>query len=150
MNTNIKEIQKRLIGLKEYMRKLRLQSAIYDMEEEQLQVEDDIMEYIHYTKSMIDCRKRITVYEDPIIYAIDQQEKELANRKKHQFECLCVLKAIYQLPTMYSELLLDYYVRDLHRFQIMQRCGIVESTFYRRHQKALEKLVELLGVVDEK
>lgn len=149
MNANIREVQKRLLGLKEYMRKLRLQSAIYDMEEEQLQVEDDIMEYIHYTKSMIDCRKRITVYENPIIYAIEQQEIKQANRRKYQFECLCVLKAIYQLPNLYKELLLDYYVRDLHRFQIMKRFEIVESTFYRRHQKALEKLDELLKTIVE-
>lgn len=142
------DMKKRLLELQTYMRKLRLQSAIYDTNDVQLQVNDDLMDYMHYTKSVIDCRKRTMVYEDPIVYAMDQQQKQQAYQRKQEFECLCLLKAIHQLPIIYRQLLLDYYVRGVHRFHIMQQLGIVESTFYRRHQKALSLLQDMLTILD--
>lgn len=141
----IKYMQQRLIELKEYMRTLRLQSAIYDTKDEQLQVQDDLMEYVHYTKSVIDCRKRTVIYEDPVLYAMEKQEQHHQYQKQQQFRFLCLLQAIYQLPSQDCQLLLDYYVRDVHRYQIMNHLGIVESTFYRRHEKALLRLSSLLA-----
>lgn len=64
------------------------------------------------------------------------------SRDHHAYQ---LLQTILQLPKQEKDLLLDMYVRGLDRRIIMLHQGdIVESTLYRRLQRAYQHVYELL------
>lgn len=129
-----------------YVKNLRMYSILYDTQDQKgLMVNDSIMDYLHYTRSVIDCRKQNHVHNNPILVAMEEIEKQNSRLNSEHARAYLDLSAIEQLHNDQRQLLLDYYIRDLDKKVICQRCGdITRSTFYRRLNKALANLYDLL------
>ncbi len=142
----VHEMKNEMMFLKGYVKNLRMYSILYDNQEEKgLMINDSIMDYLHYTRSVIDCRKQNRVQNNPILIAMEQIEKQNSRISAEHARAYIDLSAIEQLHHNQSQLLIDYYIRDLDKEVICKRCGdITRSTFYRRLNKALASLYDLL------
>lgn len=133
--------------LKQYSAQLRLYSTLYGTNETTLQVEDNLVDYLHYTSSIIHCNTKSHSRKDPYLKAMERQEQRHlyeTKQEKHAFE---LLQSIQHLKKQEADLLFDLYVRCYSRVVIMQRQGnIVESTLNRRLNQALLHLALLLCV----
>lgn len=141
----IKEMKKEMKFLSAYLKKLRMYSNIYDEGFMPLKVEDKLSDYIHYTKSIIDCRSRNVSNEDPVLKAMERLEIKKKREEKQHAHAYLILAAIEQLSIKDRTILLDFYIREYPKEYICQRQGaIVMSTLYRRIEKALLNLYPLL------
>ena len=141
----IKEMKKEMLFLKAYIKKLRMYSVLYNDQFEPLKVEDQLTDYIHYTKSVIDCRRNNHNYENPILKAMERLEIKRNQEEKAHAHAYLILSAIEQLSTKERNLLLDHYIREYNKEIICMRQGdIVLSTFYRRLDRALLHLYVIL------
>lgn len=147
----LQKMKEELLFLQQYAAQLRLHSALYQEENVLLQVEDDLCDYLHYTKSILDVRQRTHKIQEPVLQAMEQQSRKHAqttSRSHHAYE---LLLAILQLPEKEKALLLDIYVRNQNRKIVQHHQGdIVESTLYRRLNRAYLHLYELLNNIDSK
>jgi hypothetical protein len=145
-----KEMKKKMKQLQKYTATLRLRSILYDESNRSLEVEDDLVDYLNYTKSIINCSSsRKTYYSgDPVLSAMEKRHKNQQERKKQDEDFYVLLLAIQQLPELERNLLFDLYVRNLDKKVIeLRQGGIVESTLHRRLNRALEHLWEYLKEV---
>lgn len=132
--------------LSHYCATLRLQSVLYGEDHTVLQVEDDITDYLHYSRSVVHIpRKPLKSLNEPVLEAILRKQRHSEIIQQRDANAYILLEGIVQLQDSQRQLLLDVYVRQLSRTQIMQQAGgIVESTYHRRLQKALIELAILL------
>lgn len=143
-------VKKELLFLKQYAANLRMHSALYGSKEEALYVEDELINYMRYTKSIIDCTSQPRNYEEnAVIKAMMKREKLQQLRKEQDYRAYILMKALEQLPPLENKLLIDVYVRCLPKQIILRHQGeVVESTYYRRLNKACEKLYQLLAAMN--
>lgn len=143
-------MKKKLQGLSAYMAALRLRSVLYDETERVLEVQDDLSDYLQYTKSILSCRHHAHTYkEEPVLAAMQRREARKERLQKEEQEALLLLHGIDQLPPQEQSLLFDLYVRRYDRRVVMHRQGdIVESTLHRRLHRALLHLWEMLACLD--
>ena len=122
-------MKRELLFLKEYAKRLRLQSALYGEDTPPLLVEDELVDYMHYTKSIVHTGKGHKEKKDAVLRAMEQRQR-MRNRQLAQDEhAYILLQAILQLDVQKKELLIDMYVRDLPRAVILRHQGdVVEST----------------------
>lgn len=146
----IREMKKRLEFLRTYAASLRLYSNFEDTSYG-LQVEDGIMEYLHYSSSILQSRGKKGSYNsyNPVLEAMMKQEASREMKTKKDELAYLLMQGIRQLQTPFDKLLQDLYISDLPRAEILHRQGdIVESTLNRRLRKALLQLAELLQMSD--
>lgn len=125
----IRNMKRQLLFLKQYTASLRLHSVLYGEDCVQLQVEDELSDYLNYTRSIVQTsRNGGYVHRDPVLDAMERQRR--AREKVMEQE---------------KELLLDVYVRGLKRELVLRHQGdIVESTLNRRLRRACLHLAALL------
>lgn len=145
-----KEMKKKMKQLQKYTATLRLRSVLYDEESKTLEIQDNLVDYLNYTKSIIYCSSNRKVYygNDPVLTAMEKRRKRQEDRKRQDKELYVLLLAMKQLPELEKNLLFDLYVRNLDKKVVeMRQGGIVESTLHRRLNRALEHLWEYLKEV---
>lgn len=131
--------------LKQYCAQLRLYSTLYEEHTTSLQVEDSLVDYLHYTSSIIHCNTMNHTRKDPYLKAMERQEQRHLHETKQEKHVYELLQSIHHLKKQEADLLFDFYVRCYSRHVIMQRQGeIVESTLNRRLNQALLHLAILL------
>ena len=143
-------VKKDLFFLKQYAANLRMHSALYGSKEQALYVEDELVNYMHYTKSIIECTSQPRNYdENPIIKAMMKREKLQALRKEQDYRAFVLMKALEQLSSLEKRLLIDVYVRSLPKQIVLRHQGeVVDSTYYRRLNKACQNLYQLLAAMN--
>ncbi len=134
----IVEMKKEMEFLKQYTQELRLHSALYHKDCDSLQVEDDVVDYLHYTKSIIHVSKDQHNQFEPVLKAMERMQNRKLKHNERHMHAYMLLQIIMQLPELERELLLDLYVRNRDKKVILMHQGdIVESTLYRRLHRAL-------------
>lgn len=143
----IKAVKKELLFLKQYAANLRMHSAVYGKKDQMLYVEDELVNYLHYTRSIIDCTRGYhNNGENVIIEAMMKRDKIKRIRKEHDSRAYVLMKALEQLSPSENQLLTDVYIRSLPKKVILRHQGeVVDSTFYRRINKACYQLYLLLA-----
>lgn len=137
----VKKMQKQCLFLKNYLASLRLQSILYDCEENALRVEDERAMYVSNTHDQTNKRDNSTYNAQIMIEHMKKQPSD-----QHAIQASILLKAIRQLPQPHQQLLIDIYVLQLDKSQVLVHCGnIVDSTFHRRLKKALISLANVLS-----
>ena len=128
----IRNMKRQLLFLKQYTASLRLHSVLYGEDCVQLQVEDELSDYLNYTRSIVQTsRNGGYVHRDPVLDAMERQRRA---REK-----------VMEQEEQEKELLLDVYVRGLKRELVLRHQGdIVESTLNRRLRRACLHLAALL------
>lgn len=146
----IKIVKKELLFLKQYAKNLRMHSAIYGKQDQTLFVEDELVDYLHYTKSIIDCtKKQRGGGENPLLIAMMKRDKIQRIRKENDSKAYVLMKALEQLSPNENTLLMDVYIRSLPKKIILRHQGeVVDSTFYRRLNKACYHLYLLLEAMN--
>lgn len=138
-------MKKEMMFLKQYSAQLRLHSVLYHQDHTTLQVEDGLLEYLHYTTSILRCTQAPKQRKDVYLEAMQRQEKKQQEKSRQEQRAYVLLQGIHQLSLLEEELLFDLFVRNYERKVIMLRQGdIVESTLRRRMNRALMKLAVLL------
>lgn len=142
----IRNMKHKLLFLKQYTASLRLHSVLYGEECVQLQVEDDISDYLNYTRSIVQTSKTSGyVHKDPVLEAMERQRRAKERVMEQDQRAYVLLQGILQLEEQERELLLDLYVRGLKRDLVLRHQGdIVESTLNRRLRRACLHLAALL------
>lgn len=142
----IKFMKKELNDVKNYSATIRLQSILYGEYNEILQVEDEVSDYVHYTKSIVQASKtRYHDKKDVVLDAMMRQQRHHETMKLRDAQSYVVIQGIAQLEKKERELLFDIYVRQHSRAYIMNKeGGIVESTYHRRVKKAMLNLAIIL------
>lgn len=142
----IKVMKKDLDYIKNYSANIRLQSILYGEYDEVLQVEDEVSDYLHYTKSIVYAGKTSSRDQnDVVINAMMRQQRHHETMKQRDAQAYIVLQGVAQLEKRERELLFDIYVRQYSRAHIMRKAGgIVESTYHRRVHKAMMNLAIIL------
>ena len=134
-----------LLFLKQYAKRLRLQSALYGEETSSLQVEDELVDYMHYTKSIVHTGSGHKEKQDAVLRAMEQRQRVRSQQLAQDERAYMLLQAILQLDKQKQELLLDMYVRGLPRPMILRHQGdVVESTLNRRLRRSYVQLAVLL------
>lgn len=144
-NRNIEEQQmicimkEKMKHLQQYTESLRIRSVLYGEEDTSLHIEDELVDYLHYTKSVIDCSKNTNyIYKNSVLDAMERKEKTKEILLKQDREAYILLYSMQELPKLEKELLQDLYIRKVNRKMIAHHQGdIVESTLNRRIRKAL-------------
>lgn len=147
VNETVKVMKKRLQFLKQYSAGLRLHSALYAEQGNELQVEDSLVDYLHYSKSILCANKKPTYgsKENEILIAMEKQQKAKLKAEQRDQQAYILLEGIKQLHENEKQLLLDIYVKQLDRRIILHHQGdIVESTMHRRLRKACLHLAQIL------
>lgn len=143
----VRDMKKRLQFLKQYTAGLRLYSAIYSQQGTELQVEDSLVDYLHYSKSIL-CANRKPTYgmkENEILVAMEKQQKDKKKAEQRDYQAYILLEGIKQLHAKEKQLLLDIYVKQLDKRIILLHQGdVVESTMHRRVRKACLHLAQIL------
>ena len=141
----IRQVKKELLFLKQYAANLRMHSALYGGKEEMLYVEDELVDYLHYTRSIIDCSHHPHHYENPLLKAMIKKEQAQQLKKEQDYRAYMIMQALEQLEPLEKRLLMDVYIKSLPKSLILRHQGeVVESTYYRRLNKACIHLYELL------
>lgn len=145
-STTAKVMKQQMLFLKHYVASLRFHSVLYGEETQHLQVEDELVDYLHYSKSVIQAQRKKSYQEkeDAIVEAMMRQQKDqayLAERDEHAY---LLLQGIAQLENQDREALLNVYVRQIPMQTILLRQGIVESTYHRHLQRAYVHLAIIL------
>lgn len=142
-------MKKQLHELKIYCANMRLQSILYGDEEERLQVEDEIGNYLHYSKSIVQVSKQKQYdKKDPVLQALHRQQKHQEIMQERDASAYVLLQGIAQLSEKEKELLFDVYIRQYSRDRIRAKeGGIVESTYHRRLHKAILNLAQIMNCV---
>ena len=145
-NQTVHNMKRQLRFLKQYTASLRLHSALYGEESVQLQVEDELSDYLNYTRSIVQTSKNSSyVHTDPVLEAMERQRRARERVQKQDQKAYVLLQGILQLKDLEKELLLDLYVRGLERSLVLRHQGdIVESTLNRRLRRACLHLAALL------
>lgn len=72
----IRTMKRQLLFLKQYTASLRLHSVLYGEECVQLQVEDELSDYLNYTRSIVQTSKNGGyVHRDPVLEAMERQRR---------------------------------------------------------------------------
>lgn len=146
------QMKKEMEFLKQYTQELRIHSALYSNNSSSLQIEDDVVDYLHYTKSIIHVSNDQQNHYEPVLKAMERMDYVNNKKNERHLHAYVLLQIIMQLPVLEKELLLDLYVRNLNKKVILLHQGdIVESTLYRRLQRALlraHKLYQTLEIID--
>ena len=139
-------MKEQLQELKLYCANMRLTSILYGDENETLQIEDPLGEYLHFSRSIVQISKQPpSERRDPVLLAMHRQQKHREALKQRDTKAYILLQGIAQLKDKDKELLFDVYVRQYSRDKIMRKeGGIVESTYHRRLHKALLHLAQVL------
>lgn len=143
-------MKKHLAFLKQYSASKRLEG--YESEPiHTQQVEDGAIDYLQYTRSVIQVSSSVQVDQSgrKLLDAIQRKDEENKIRREEaeQRDKLAYrfLQGIALLEKMECELLQDIYVRGLERKVVLARHGyIVESTLNRRLAKAYVNLAIIL------
>ena len=136
--------------LRRYTRQLRVQKSLYGQNVVELEANDDIMDYLSYTKSIIDVTNTTRGSVEPAFEAMKRKQSVQVYLEKRNQHAYMLMQAIKGLDSKDRSLLLDVYVKNLDRKVILYRHGdIVESTYYRRLDKALLALYDLISNVFE-
>lgn len=145
-NEILKEMKLKMKRLQKYAAGLRLRSVLYDEGANALEVQDELIDYLNYTGSILHCSgKGGWIKKDVLLDAIQKQDMHKKRMQKQNEELYMLLQAMYQLPKQEQDLLFDLYVRGLDKKVILFRQGgIVESTLHRRKKKALLHLWEIM------
>ena len=139
------QIKKEMLFLQRYAEELRLHSVLYEEDGRHLQIEDELVDYLHYTRSVLDLRNDCKQRKEPVLKAMEQRNLRHLQKQSRDHHAYQLLQTILQLPKQEKDLLLDMYVRGLDRRIILLHQGdIVESTLYRRLQRAYQHVYELL------
>ncbi|MEG0360816.1 MAG: elastin [Longicatena sp.] len=146
--TTMQEMKEQLLFLKQYTQSLRFQSVVYGTKGKSLQVEDGLVDYLHYSKSVIRAHKKKTSpRKDPIIDAMMKQKRHQELEKKRDEQAYFLLEGISQMEIRERDLLLDVYVRQYAKQVVFRNQGnIVESTYHRRLRKAYLQLAIILHI----
>lgn len=142
----IREMKKKLMFLRTYAASLRLYSN-FEETPHGLQVEDGLMEYLHYSRSIVQSNGKKGGYSsyDPVLEAMMKQEAHSQQRARKDQLAYLLMQGIRQLPSPLDQLLQDLYIKDLDKALILHHQGdIVESTMNRRVRKALLQLALIL------
>lgn len=144
----IKVMREHLNFLKKHVATYYIHNALYGVENQNLQVEEDICEYLHYTKNVVNASKGVNdFYHNPILEATEQQKKTRQRLIDQDKKAYFLLQGILHLNKQERELLMDFYVRGLERQLVIRHQGdIVNSTLNRRIQRACLHLAELLSL----
>ena len=130
--------------LRYYCANMRLKSLLRE-KGEALQVEDDIMDYLHYSKSVISLKRQQGKEENYVLSSMEKMQKHKEDLQSRDERAYILLGGIAQLKEQEAQLLLDVYVRQYDKKKILQRLGgVVESTYHRRLKKALLHLALVL------
>ena len=139
-------VKQELLFLKDYVAK----THYYQMLEEQLQVdyqvqEDDLLSYLHYTRSIVSATKQARMRYEPVLEAMQMQYQSKQQADYAHKRSYVLLQAMNQLPKKEKDLLGDIYIRQLDKKTIYRHQGeIVESTYYRRMNRACLHLFSYL------
>lgn len=141
MNTSIKEekeqinwVKQELLQLKDYVSKVHFYSTV---QQDSLRVEDDLVSYLHYTKSIVAVNETRNTRFEPVLEAMEMQYRSRKEVSKLHQRMYAMLQAIDHLPSAEKELLVDIYIRGYDKKTIYRHQGqIVESTYYRRMNRA--------------
>lgn len=118
-------------------------------------VEDDdsIMNYLHYTKSVIDLHTHSSrnLQSNQLLDAIakkDEHEKERRRlRLERKIRCSWVLQGILRLPENEKMLLLNRYVENQEKDVVLMKTKrLSNSSYYRMHRKACLHLATILDI----
>ena len=72
----IRNMKRQLLFLKQYTASLRLHSVLYGEDCVQLQVEDELSDYLNYTRSIVQTsRNGGYVHRDPVLDAMERQRR---------------------------------------------------------------------------
>lgn len=146
---SIRAVKERMHFLKQYTASLRLHSILYAQDGEGLQVEDNLVDYLHYTRSMLRATEKQGYYEkgNAVLNAMELQARDKRKAAQKDRQAYILLEAIKQLKGLERDLLLDIYVKQVDKEIILRHQGnIVESTFHRRLRKACLHLAFLLQI----
>ena len=109
-------MKRQLLFLKQYTASLRLHSVLYGEDCVQLQVEDELSDYLNYTRSIVQTsRNGGYVHRDPVLDAMERQRRAREKVMEQDQRAYVLLQGILQLEEQEKELLLDVYVRGLKR-----------------------------------
>ena len=144
----IKVMKGHLNFLKKHVATYYIHNALYGGENQNLQVEEDICEYLQYTKNVVNTSKSTNdFYYNPILDVMEQQKKTKQRLIEEDKKAYFLLQGVLHLKKQERELLMDLYVRGLERQLVLRHQGdIVNSTLDRRIQRACLHLAELLSL----
>lgn len=128
-------VKEQLILLKDYVSKVHFYATL--QEDENFHVEDDLVSYLHYTKSIVSLQGVNNTRFEPVLQAMEMQYQSKKEVSKLHQRMYALLQAIDHLPHLEKELLVDVYIRGYDKQTIYRHQGqIVESTYYRRMNRA--------------
>lgn len=140
----IAHMKDELLFLREYVAQMRLHSML-DEREDILKIEDNLVDYLHYTSSVINCSKQPRQQKNAYLQAMERQALKRQYKEQSANKVYTLLSAMEQLPASEKNLLQDRYIRNLSTKAIQMRQGdIVESTLHRRLHRAYLHLAALL------
>ena len=144
----IKVMKGHLNFLKKHVATYYIHNALYGGENQNLQVEEDICEYLQYTKNVVNNSKSTNdFYYNPILDVMEQQKITKQRLIEEDKKAYFLLQGVLHLKKQERELLMDLYVRGLERQLVLRHQGdIVNSTLDRRIQRACLHLAELLSL----
>lgn len=147
-NKTVKLMKEHLIFLKKHVANYRIHNALYGIENENLLVEEDVCDYLQYTKSIINSTKQtFDDYHNPVLEDREQQKKVKQRLIEQDKKAYVLLQGILHLDKKERELLMDLYVRGLDRHIVLRHQGdVVNSTLDRRIRRACLHLAELLCI----
>ena len=142
----IRNMKRQLLFLKQYTASLRLHSVLYGEDCVQLQVEDELSDYLNYTRSIVQTsRNGGYVHRDPVLDAMERQRRAREKVMEQDQRAYVLLQGILQLEEQEQELRLDVYVRGLKRELGLRLQGhVVDGTLTRRLRRACLHLAALL------
>lgn len=145
----VRAMKKHLLFLKQYSATLRLHSALYAQQGEELHIDDNLVDYLHYSKSIIHANGNhaYTINENEILTAMEKQRRNKKKAEQRDKQAYLLLEGIKQLSSDERSLLLDVYVRQLDKAIVLQHQGdVVESTLHRRLRRACLHLAMILQI----
>ncbi|MEG0735729.1 MAG: elastin [Longicatena sp.] len=143
----VKDMKQRLEYLRYYSAGVRLQSILYGEYDSTLRIEDEIGDYLQYTKSVVQIDRNASYHEreNVVLQAMHRQQKHKEQLQKRDLQAYILLEGIAQMKKSERELLFDVYVRQRSKQQVMKELGgIVESTYHRKLHKAMLHLALIL------
>ena len=94
----IRNMKRQLLFLKQYTASLRLHSVLYGEDCVQLQVEDELSDYLNYTRSIVQTsRNGGYVHRDPVLDAMERQRRAREKVMEQDQRAYVLLQGILQL-----------------------------------------------------